>query len=103
MANKFKKGQHLFFLMNNGETSLDSQNKPRYYLSRDKAEQYKRYGSEIIEYVPVTYGVWEIMPGTKNRRFCTCCKWDVPEYGKFYGYCPNCNAKMSRGDDNDRQ
>lgn len=50
---------------------------------------------------PVKHGTWEIMPGTKTRRFCACCRWDVPEYGKFYAYCPNCGAKMDGGDASD--
>lgn len=53
MATRFKEGQHIFFLMRNGETQLDSQNKPRYYLTRDRAEKYARSDSEIVEYAPV--------------------------------------------------
>lgn len=48
---------------------------------------------------PVVHGVWEIMEGTKTRRICSKCGWDVPEYGKFYSYCPNCGARMD-GDGN---
>lgn len=47
---------------------------------------------------PVVHGVWDVMGGTKTRRICSKCKWDVPEYGKFYSYCPNCGAKMDGGD-----
>lgn len=43
---------------------------------------------------PVTHGKWHIMSGTKTRRVCSHCGWDVPEYGKFYSYYPNCGAKM---------
>ncbi len=43
---------------------------------------------------PVVHGRWGIVAGTKTRRFCSVCAWDVPEYGKFYAYCPNCGAKM---------
>lgn len=43
---------------------------------------------------PVVRGVWDIMEGTKTRRVCSKCGWDVPEYGKFFSYCPNCGAKM---------
>lgn len=45
----------------------------------------------------VVHGRWEIMDGTKTRRICSKCGWDVPEYGKFYSYCPNCGAKMDGG------
>lgn len=43
---------------------------------------------------PVVHGRWNIMDGYKARRACAVCGWDVPEYGKFYSYCPNCGAKM---------
>lgn len=43
---------------------------------------------------PVVHGRWGIMDGYKMRRACSVCGWDVPEYGKFYSYCPNCGAKM---------
>lgn len=43
---------------------------------------------------PVVHGRWDIMDGYKARRACSVCGWDVPEYGKFYSYCPNCGAKM---------
>ena len=46
---------------------------------------------------PVVRGVWDIMEGTKTRRVCSKCGWDVPEYGKFFSYCPNCGAKMDGG------
>lgn len=47
---------------------------------------------------PVVHGRWNIMEGEKMRRVCSKCGWDVPEYGKFYAYCPNCGAKMDGGD-----
>ena len=43
---------------------------------------------------PVRHGRWNIMEGEKMRRVCSKCGWDVPEYGKFYSYCPDCGAKM---------
>ena len=46
---------------------------------------------------PVMRGRWDIMEGTKTRRICSKCGWDVPEYGKLYSYCPNCGAKMDGG------
>lgn len=49
---------------------------------------------------PVVHGRWNIMEGTKTRRICSKCGWDVPEYGKFYSYCPNCGAKMDGGNNN---
>lgn len=50
---------------------------------------------------PVVHGRWDIMDGYKVRRACSVCGWDVPEYGKFYSYCPNCGAKMDGGDNNE--
>lgn len=47
--------------------------------------------------VPVVHGRWDNLDGYKTRRACSMCGWDVPEYGKFYSYCPNCGAKMDGG------
>lgn len=47
---------------------------------------------------PVVHGRWNSMDGYKTRVVCSECGWDVPEYGKFYSYCPNCGAKMDGGD-----
>lgn len=52
-----------------------------------------------VDAVPVVHGLWNYMDGYKTRRVCSECGWDVPEYGKFYSYCPNCGAKMDRGED----
>lgn len=46
---------------------------------------------------PVVHGRWNNMDGYKTRKVCSECGWDVPEYGKFYSYCPNCGAKMDGG------
>lgn len=48
----------------------------------------------VADVAPVVHGRWDIMDGTKTRRICSKCRWDVPEYGKFYSYCPNCGARM---------
>lgn len=50
---------------------------------------------------PVVHGRWDSMDGYKTRMVCSMCGWDVPEYGKFYSYCPNCGAKMDGGVDNE--
>lgn len=47
-----------------------------------------------VDAVPVVHGRWDNMDGYKTRKVCSECGWDVPEYGKFYSYCPNCGAKM---------
>ena len=46
---------------------------------------------------PVVHGQWDILDGDKTRMACSVCGWDVPEYDKFYSYCPNCGAKMDGG------
>lgn len=50
-----------------------------------------------VDAVPVVHGRWNNMDGYKMRKVCSECGWDVPEYGKFYSYCPNCGAKMDGG------
>lgn len=46
---------------------------------------------------PEKYGVWEKFGNSMPYRLkCLICGWDVPEYGKWYSYCPNCGAKMDR-------
>ena len=50
--------------------------------------------SPTVDAVPVVHGKWNSMDGYKTRKVCSECGWDVPEYGKFYSYCPNCGAKM---------
>lgn len=55
-------------------------------------------GVPTADVAPVVHGRWDIMDGYKMRRNCSVCGWDVPEYGKFYSYCPNCGAKMDGGD-----
>lgn len=52
---------------------------------------------KAADVAPVVHGKWNIMEGTKTRQVCSLCRWDVPEYGKFYAYCPNCGAKMDGG------
>lgn len=52
-----------------------------------------------VDAVPVVHGRWNNMDGYKTRKVCSECGWDVPEYGKFYSYCPNCGAKMDGGVD----
>lgn len=53
---------------------------------------------QTVDAVPVVHGRWNSMDGYKTRKVCSECGWDVPEYGKFYSYCPNCGAKMVGGD-----
>ena len=75
------------------------------YIEREKAKrllhiEYAYAAEQLLDEIPaadvapVVHGRWDVMGGTKTRRICSKCKWDVPEYGKFYSYCPNCGAKM---------
>lgn len=104
MANKFEKGQHLFFLMSGGKTQLDSQQKPRYYLNRDRARQYAKGDSEIVEYAPVKHGVWEKTGYAYLLRCSACHDCYIDEDwldGKKWNFCPECGAKMDGGDDDE--
>lgn len=58
-------------------------------------------GMPAADVAPVVHGRWNNMDGYKTRKVCSECGWDVPEYGKFYSYCPNCGAKMDGGVDNE--
>lgn len=64
------------------------------YCDRESCPIWKAPAADVA---PVVHGVWDVMGGTKTRRICSKCKWDVPEYGKFYSYCPNCGAIMDGG------
>lgn len=102
MANKFEKGQHLFFLMSDGKTQQDSQNKPRYYLNRDRALQYAKGASVIVEYAPVKHGVWKKTDYAYLLRCSACHDCCIDEDWldrKKWNFCPECGAKM--GDENE--
>lgn len=103
MANKFEKGQHLFFLMCGGKTQLDSQQKPRYYLNRDRARQYAKGDSEIVEYAPVKHGTWKLVrrQADGGEYECSECarKYVFNSFDRSSNYCPNCGAKMGGGNE----
>lgn len=69
------------------------ENAPTIDVERPTKAQFKRMAVQL-GYEQVVHGRWDIMGETKTRRICSKCRWDVPEYGKFYSYCPNCGAKM---------
>ena len=54
--------------------------------------------SPAVDVSPVVHGRWNRMDGYTMRLVCSECGWDVPEYGKFYSYCPNCGTKMDGGE-----
>lgn len=48
---------------------------------------------------PVVHGRWERYTESERtepyyRVRCSCCKWDGPEWVKYYYYCPNCGCDM---------
>ncbi len=65
--------------------------------AKDKGEPTATFYTDcpLDEAEMVRRGTWDIFDGHKTRRVCSACSWDVPEYGKFYSYCPNCGAKMN--------
>lgn len=78
------------------------------YINREKAKhllhiEYAYAAEQLLDEIPaadvapVVHGRWNNMDGYKTRKVCSECGWDVPEYGKFYSYCPNCGAKMDGG------
>lgn len=69
--------------------------------AKDKGEPTARFYADcpLDEAEMVRHGTWDVLDGCKTRRVCSVCSWDVPEYGKFYSYCPNCGAKMDGGDE----
>lgn len=70
-----------------------------YPYQRDRTEDaiQRIKNAPTADVAPVVHGRWNSMDGYKTRKVCFVCGWDVPEYGKFYSYCPNCGAKMDGG------
>ena len=66
----------------------------REFYPNDKVFASAIINAPTADVAPVVHGRWNSMDGYKTRKICSECGWDVPEYGKFYSYCPNCGAKM---------
>ena len=99
MAHKFNKGDSIFFLFKKGKTVQDSQRKPRFYLTRDKAEMYLPFGDEIIEDAPVRHGRWL---DNEFYMFCSVCgmQWYYCDNEtQDFKFCPHCGCKMDGDDD----
>lgn len=82
------------------------------YINKDKEKrllhiEYAYAAEQLLDEIPaadvatVVHGRWNNITGYKTRKVCSECGWDVPEYGKFYSYCPNCGAKMDGGAENE--
>ena len=81
-----------------GVTRLDRQFKPRFYLSRSKAEEYAPDGDEIVEYAPVRHGHWiyhpdDLFPNDSTQE-CSYCHAEESLTLYNENYCPNCGARM---------
>ena len=94
MATSFEKGKSIYFLFKRGCTVHNSQSKPRYYLSRKKAEEHLPYGDEIVEYAPVKRGKWEYDEDVKALYCGNCGVFAQPQ--RKTDYCPHCGAKMDK-------
>lgn len=54
MASRFEKGKSIFFLFRGGYTVQDSQLKPKYYLTKNKAKEFAVCNNdEVVEYASV--------------------------------------------------
>lgn len=104
MASKIKKGESIYIPFIDGESVLDSQNRPRMYKS---VEQFKksypgyREGApnELVEYAPVVRGRWidysEPNEDGNCQCYCSnCYAGDVQRVGEKVPYCWKCGAKM---------
>lgn len=110
MASRFEKGKPIFFLFRNRYTVQDSQLKPRYYLTKNKAKEYAVCDNdEVVEYAPVVHGRWVEKDDNWYETYydCSVCgdSWvpidGTPEQNNVK-YCPNCGAKMDGGVDNEK-
>lgn len=68
--------------------------RPDFYAGYMMAFSVMMKETRAADVAPVVHGRWNSMDGYKMRKVCSECGWDVPEYGKFYSYCPHCGAKM---------
>lgn len=99
-----KQGAHVYFAFSNGESVLDSRNKPRMYLSVAQFEKHcpgRAYEQiELIEYAPVIHAQWadRIIGDSCKHRCCTNCGFGKQDYN--YAICPGCGAIMDNGKTN---
>ena len=109
MAEYIERTEELVLAMNAGARAIE--NTKRYHSTVYTKDVFSESPQEIpylqaakvlretsdapaADVAPVVHGMWNNLDGYKTRRVCSVCSWDVPEYGKFYSYCPNCGAKM---------
>lgn len=108
MAAKFEQEQSIYFLFHNGQTAIDSQLKPRYYKTKDRAKKYSLDGYyDVVEYAPVRHGKWQDIAryndGERVIATCSYCKdrgelrTARTEFGLWVvdsPCCSNCGARM---------
>lgn len=109
MASRFEKGKSIFFLFRGGYTVQDSQLKPRYYLTKNKAKEFAVCDNdEVVEYAPVAHGRWMYLGENSTGKIfaCSACRFphnpnkrDVAliRAEENPSYCPKCGAKMDGG------
>lgn len=100
-----KKNQHIYFTFKSGEAVLDSQLRPRMYMSIESAKKnypaWQEGKAEFVEYAPVKQGKWiyntdEFSPHMR----CSICGYNKPIAAgenikqEPFCYCCNCGAKM---------
>jgi hypothetical protein len=102
-----KQGEHIFILFSNGKSVVDKRynGKMKTYMSIEShiKNRGKRYGEELVEYVPVVEACWEDItkPGQVTcggNPFYACGRCGAP-YGSFElfpsaKYCKECGARM---------
>lgn len=99
MPGKIKQGQSIFIPFRNGMSIYDSQNKARMYMSKEKFKASFpafRLGTEdieLVEYVPVRRGRWELMSEADYK--CSVCgfRFTSGDPIEMFPYC-RCGCNM---------
>ena len=99
MATSIKKGQHLFFVFENGVATRNRQNKLRCYFSRKRAEERSNGIGEIVEYEPVINARWRWKKGTFASWACDNCDARTDFNPGWKNRCPHCGAHMIEWED----
>ena len=108
MARILKYGESIYIPFLDGESVLDSQNRPRMYKSKEKFDEsypwHREKSPVLVEYAPVAQGMWlnEDFPNkaatVNDFAICSVCGETSHKaehgYAILSKYCPNCGAKM---------
>ena len=101
MAKEFEKGQHLFFIFENGVAKRNSQNRACCFTDRKKAELNSNGIGEIVEYEPVTTARWKRTRGYYTAWACSNCGGVTDFNPANKERCPRCCAHMIDWEDSD--